>query len=132
MRATGRIVAIVSLLLPPAGFAAAGEAEVISATARCDASSLCEIIVTLEHADEGWRHYADRWDVLDPEGEVLATRVLRHPHVQEQPFTRSLPGVQLPAGLTHVSIRGHDSVHGDGAAEQRVEIERPDAPGTAR
>jgi hypothetical protein len=132
VRATGRIVAIVCLLWPPAGFAAAGEAEVISATARCDATSLCEIIVTLEHADEGWRHYADRWDVLDPEGRVLATRVLRHPHVQEQPFTRSLPDVQLPAGLTHVSVRGHDSVHGDGAAEQRVEIERPDAPGTAR
>ncbi len=132
MRATGRIVAIVSLLLPPAGFAAAGEAEVISASARCDATSLCEIIVTLEHADEGWRHYADRWDVLDPEGEVLATRVLRHPHVQEQPFTRSLRGVQLPARLTHVSIRAHDSVHGHGGAQQRVEIERPDGPGTAR
>ena len=132
MRATEWLVAIVCLLLSPAGFAAAGEAAVISASARCDATSQCEIIVTLEHADEGWRHYADRWDVLDPEGEVLATRVLRHPHVQEQPFTRSLRGVQLPARLTHVSIRGHDSVHGDGAAEQRVEIERPDAPGTAR
>ncbi len=133
MRAAGRLVASVCLLLlPPTGFSAAGKAEVVSASARCDAASLCEITVTLAHDDEGWGHYADRWEVLGPEGAVLATRVLLHPHVQEQPFTRSLRGVQLPATLTHISIRGHDSVHGDGGAERRVEIERRGAPGTAR
>ena len=133
MRAAGRLVAIACLLLlAPAGFSAAGKPAVISASARCDAASLCEITVTLAHEDEGWGHYADRWEVLGSEGEVLATRVLLHPHAQEQPFTRSLRGVQLPATLTHVSIRAHDSVHGDGGAERRIEIERPGAPGTAR
>ncbi len=39
MRATGRLVTIVCpLLLLPAGFAAAGEDDVTSASARCDAS----------------------------------------------------------------------------------------------
>ncbi len=133
MRATGRLVTIVCpLLLPPAGFAAAGQAGVVSASARCDAASRCEITVTLQHDDEGWSHFADRWEVIDPAGERLATRVLRHPHVQEQPFTRSLRGVQLPATLTHVSIRAHDSVHGHGGAEPRVAVERPDDPGAAR
>ena len=44
MRAAGRLVTIVCLLLlPPAGFSAADEAEVISASVRCDAAALCEI-----------------------------------------------------------------------------------------
>ena len=48
-----------------------------------------QISVTLLHADTGWDHYANRWDVLDEDGNVLGTRVLAHPHVNEQPFTRS-------------------------------------------
>ncbi len=73
MRATGRLVTIVCpLLLLPAGFAAAGQAGVVSASARCDAASLCEITATLQHDDEGWRHYADRWEVLDPAAQHVA------------------------------------------------------------
>ena len=46
--------------------------------------------VTVEHADEGWDHYADRWEVVSEDGKtVYGTRVLAHPHVNEQPFTRS-------------------------------------------
>ena len=52
----------------------------------------------------------------------LATRVLRHPHVNEQPFTRQLAGVEIPAGLERVRIRAHDSVHADGGAEVVVEL----------
>ena len=68
--------------------------------------------VTLRHDDAGWDHYADGWEVLSPEGKVLGKRVLAHPHVSEQPFTRSLSGVHIPQGLSSVSIRAHDSVHG--------------------
>jgi hypothetical protein len=46
--------------------------------------------VTLSHPDTGWDHYADGWRVEDQDGNVLGTRVLGHPHVTEQPFTRSL------------------------------------------
>jgi hypothetical protein len=41
--------------------------------------------VTVRHADEGWEHYADCWEVLTLDGEVLATRELAHPHDNEQP-----------------------------------------------
>ena len=47
-------------------------------------------------ADSGWDHYANRWEVLEPEGQVIATRTLLHPHVDEQPFTRSLSGIHIP------------------------------------
>ncbi len=78
----------------------------------------------VRHADEGWKHYADRWEVLSPEGELLATRVLRHPHVEEQPFTRALSGVKIPLSVEKVRIRARDSVHGYGGEEVEIELPR--------
>jgi hypothetical protein len=54
----------------------------------------------------------------------LGTRVLYHPHVDEQPFTRSLGGVRIPAEVTSVILRAHDSVHGAGGREVVVELPR--------
>lgn len=53
---------------------------------------------------------------------MLATRVLAHPHEHEQPFTRSLSGIVLPASLTGVVVRAHDSLHGFGGAELSVPL----------
>ena len=78
----------------------------------------------MRHADTGWSHYADRFEVLTPDGTVLATRVLRHPHVQEQPVTRSLAGVRIPDDITRVKVRARDSQHGLGGAEVEVPVER--------
>lgn len=72
--------------------------------------------VTVRHGDTGWDHYADRWQVLGPDGTVLGTRVLLHPHENEQPFTR-YHDVEIPAGVREVTVRAGDKVHGfDGAA----------------
>ncbi|WP_251418393.1 hypothetical protein [Lutimaribacter degradans] len=68
--------------------------------------------VTLSHPDSGWDHFADGWEVLTPDGTRLAIRVLHHPHVKEQPFTRSLSNVMLPDGLREVQIRARCSVDG--------------------
>ena len=68
--------------------------------------------VTLRHDDTGWDHYADGWEVLAPDGTSLGMRVLVHPHETEQPFTRSLGGVVIPEGITHVIIRARDNVDG--------------------
>lgn len=68
--------------------------------------------VTISHPDTGWDHYADGWRVLDMAGTELGMRVLHHPHVDEQPFTRSLTGVVLPAGTTQVQIQARCSRDG--------------------
>jgi len=102
-----------ALLLAVAGEAGAGEVEVVAAKLGGGPGSY-RFSVTLRHADTGWDHYADRWQVLGPGGKVLGTRVLAHPHVNEQPFTRSLSGVKIPAGVKRVQVRAHDKVHGDG------------------
>ena len=78
--------------------------------------------VTLRQADSGWDHYADGWEVLTPDGVSLGMRVLAHPHEHEQPFTRSLGGVEIPTGLSHVVIRARDNVDGWAEAMFRFDI----------
>jgi len=104
--------------------AVAGEADVVAARAVASGGGLYRFAVTVAHADAGWDHYADAWEVVAPDGTVLGRRTLLHPHVDEQPFTRSLGGVRVPAGIDHVIVRAHDSVHGWGGAEVTVAIPR--------
>ena len=94
----------------------------MAATLTQDPAGTWRVSATVEHADEGWDHYADRWEVLAPDGTILATRELLHPHVEEQPFTRSLAGVVIPDGIEEVIIRAHDNVHGYGGAEVTVAV----------
>ncbi len=102
--------------------ARAGEADVVAVEIARLAPGVWRFDVTVRHADDGWEHYADRWEVLAPDGAELARRVLAHPHDDEQPFTRGLPRVEGPAGLRSVVVRAHDSVHGHGGAEMTVRL----------
>jgi hypothetical protein len=113
------IAAIISVLV--SGASVAGDVEIVDATAKEGAGGWT-FSVTLKHGDAGWDHYADLWEVYTPEGELLGKRVLAHPHVNEQPFTRSLSGVQIPNGVTTVIIRARDSVHGVSPQEFRLEL----------
>lgn len=108
----------------PAGQAAAGQADVVGVEAIPENWNIWRFTVTVRHDDEGWDHYADQWDVVGPDGTVYGSRVLAHPHENEQPFTRSLSGVEIPEGVTHVTIRARDSVHGYGGAEMTVRLSR--------
>jgi hypothetical protein len=62
--------------------------------------------------------------VITLDGRLLGSRVLYHPHENEQPFTRSLSGVMIPADIRQVKIRARDSVHGYSADEFLVDIPR--------
>ena len=99
----------------------AGKADVLAATATKSGNSWT-VSATVKHADEGWKHYANSFQVLAMDGTVLGTRVLVHPHVDEQPFTRSLGGVQIPAGTLKVRVRAGDLVHGYGGKEVVLEL----------
>lgn len=98
----------------------AGEADVVGVDVTNEGGGSYRFNVTVAHGDEGWDHYADAWDVVAPDGTVLGTRVLAHPHENEQPFTRSLTGVTIPDGITEVILRAKDSVHEFGGAEMTV------------
>ena len=99
----------------------ANEVEVVSVKVH-PGSNGYRFDVTLRHADTGWEHYTNKWDVVAPDGTVLGTRVLYHPHVDEQPFTRSLGGVKIPAGITSVTIRAHDLAHKYGGKKITINL----------
>ena len=121
MRSLFGAAALMAMLLAP-GAALAGEADVVGVEVSKQGDGRFRFDVTVRHADEGWGHYADRWDVVGPDGEVLGSRELAHPHVNEQPFTRSLSGVEIPGNAEKVTIRAHDKVHGLGGAEMTVDV----------
>jgi hypothetical protein len=102
--------------------AAAGNADVLKVKPNCTKDLVCSFAVTVKHADSGWGHYANKWDVLTTDGTIVASRELLHPHENEQPFTRSLHDVKLPAGTKEVDVRAYDSVHGYGGKVVRVSI----------
>jgi len=77
--------------------------------------------VTIASADTGWDKYADRWQVLDADGAIAGERVLTHPHVDEQPFTRSQSAIPVPAWP--VMVKANDSI--DGFCGVAMTVDRP-------
>ncbi len=116
------LIAIAGCLIAFA--AVAGEADVVKVRIAKERAGTYRFDVTVRHADAGWKHYADKWDIVTPGGKILGTRVLLHPHELEQPFTRSLSGVRVPRGVSRVTVRAHDKVHGYGGAVVTVEVPR--------
>ena len=102
----------------------ADQARILFADFQQAGDGLWRVSVTLKHADAGWDHYADNWRVVDGQGNVLADRVLYHPHVNEQPFTRSQGGVDIPKGVELVYIEAHDKVHGWSKQRLKVDMSR--------
>lgn len=117
------IMCFATLVAPSTTWAA--EVTVENVKIHCHARDICDFDVTLLHADSGWEHYANRFEILSPTGKVLGTRILHHPHVNEQPFTRSLTGIKIPKELNSVQVRGHDKVHGNGKA---ITVQLPERP----
>lgn len=78
--------------------------------------------VTVSHPDTGWDHYVDAWRIKDENGNVLGTRELAHPHVNEQPFTRSLSGVRIPDGVKTITIEARDNVSGWSPNTRQINI----------
>ena len=53
------------------------------------------------------------WEVVAPDGTVLATRSFYNPRDDGTPeFTSALVGVKIPPGIKEVTVRAHDMVHG--------------------
>ncbi len=113
---------IAAIVAGAASAAWAGEADVVDVRYEQGSDGTYTFHVTVRHADAGWDHYADKWQVVGADGTVLGERVLAHPHDNEQPFTRSQSGIAIPADAVEVTVRAHDKVHGWGGAEMTVAL----------
>lgn len=116
-----RILLIIISLLSSTAFA--NEVSIVDAKAEKTAKNTYSFSVTLKHKDSGWDHYADQWQITTPDHKILGTRTLHHPHVNEQPFTRSLDGIVVPDGLSTVYIQARDSVHGISSQTFKLKFE---------
>ena len=99
----------------------AGEADVLEVRFESTGENELQVWATIQHDDEGMHHYADKWEILDMEGNLLDTRVLLHPH-SPAPFTRAIQHVTIPSEVKKIRIRAHDNVHGYGGKEVVVEV----------
>ncbi len=101
----------------------ADEAQVIAVEAEPMGGQFYQFTVTVRHHDEDWDHYVKSWEILDMNGKILGIRGLRHPHVKEQPFTRSATAI-IPDEVDQVMIRAYDSVHKYGGTELMIYLNK--------
>lgn len=80
--------------------------------------------VTLKHADTGWKHYADGWRLVDEKGNEIGKRTLYHPHVNEQPFTRSLSSFHIAKDKKIIFVEAHDLKHGWSSNRVKIDMSR--------
>ena len=104
------------------GNAQASDVKILTADFRLDSKNVWTVSVTLHHADSGWDHYANIWRIVDKKGNILGERVLLHPHLYEQPFTRSQSGIFIPEDEPIVYIEAHDLLHGWSTQRQEVNL----------
>jgi hypothetical protein len=96
--------------------------EVLAAELTQTAPGVFRVSATVRSVDIADVSYADAWEVRDLAGTVLGTRVLTHPHANEQPFTRSLSDVPIPVDVTQVEVDAKDSVRGFCGVSLIVEV----------
>lgn len=93
------------------------------------------VAAELDPSDDAWRlsatlsspydtpeRYADAFRALSEDGTVLGVRELAHDHANEQPFTRSLTGLEIPDDVTRITVEGRDLAHGWGGATVELEV----------
>ncbi|MDJ0959491.1 MAG: hypothetical protein QNJ88_02455 [Acidimicrobiia bacterium] len=117
--------------MPPATVGQADSTKLAASTEECahvvavdvsGAASGYTFSVTVSSTETGWDKYADAWVVKDVDGTVYGERVLAHPHVEEQPFTRSLSGVAVPDDVAEVVVAARDSLLGFCGDEMTVQL----------
>lgn len=115
---------LTGILLAVAPLAALAQPPVVEDVRLVRTGEGWTVNVTLSHPDTE-DHYADAFAVEDMSGERLAVRELSHPH-QQQPFTRSVGGMEFPDGTTQIQIRARCSQDGWNGSATTVQV-----PGSA-
>lgn len=128
-RITGLFIGFLLLISPGVLKEALGEkaqkrihADVIKVQVQKTGSGEFSFSATISSPDTGWKKYANAFRVRSEKGKIFGTRVLFHPHVNEQPFTRSLSKVKIPSDVQEVIIDARDSVAGWGGESVRVKV----------
>ena len=109
---------------PVAGSAVAEQRypDVTAVKVRSTGGGKFDFDVTLSSPYDTPQRYADAFRVSTLDGKQLGERVLLHDHQTEQPFTRDLYGVSIPADIKKVRIQGRDQKYGYGGKTMEVNL----------
>jgi hypothetical protein len=116
-----KYLVIISLLLTTSAFANDVEIVKVELTSQ---NGTWRADVTLKHADTGWDHYADAWRLVDEKGNEIGKRTLYHPHVNEQPFTRSLSSFHISEDEKIIFVEAHDKKHGWSSNRVKIDMRK--------
>jgi len=116
-----KILAIIGILFTTSVYA--NDVEIVNVVLASQTGTW-RADVTLKHADAGWKHYADAWRLVDEAGNEIGKRTLYHPHVNEQPFTRSLSSFQISHDKNIIYIEAHDLKHGWSPDRVKIDLRK--------
>ena len=80
--------------------------------------------VTVSSPYDSPQRYADAFRIMSDDGVTFGVRTLFHDHASEQPFTRDLYGIHIPAGIQTVTVQARDKKHGYGGKTMRIALPR--------
>ncbi len=96
--------------------------EIIGVQLVSSGDRVYDVVVSISSPYDSPERYADGWRVLDEEDNVLGTHTLMHDHANEQPFTRTQPGLEIPEGVRTITVEGRDLVNGYGGGTLSIDI----------
>jgi hypothetical protein len=96
--------------------------DVIAAKVKASSHGVFDFDVTVSSPYDTPQRYADAFRVTTLDGKQLGERILWHDHQDEQPFTRDLYAVKIPAGIKKVLIQARDQKHGYGGKQIEVSL----------
>ena len=82
--------------------------DIVDVKVRAAGPGRFDFDVTVSSPYDTPARYADAFRVRNRDGTVYGERILLHDHQTEQPFTRDLTGVAIPAGVSGVVVEGRD------------------------
>lgn len=96
--------------------------DVLSAKVTARGAQTFDFDVTVSSPYDTPQRYADAFRVMGKDHKVFGERILFHDHAGEQPFTRDLYGVKIPAGVRTVIIQARDQRFGYGGKSLEVAL----------
>jgi hypothetical protein len=96
--------------------------DVVGVKVQARGGDAFDFDVTMTSPYDRAERYADAFRIVGPDGKEYGVRVLLHDHKDEQPFTRELTGVRVPAGVRQVTVQGRDQRSGYGGGTMTVAL----------
>ena len=96
--------------------------DVVAVKVRQAGANTFDFDVTVSSPYDTPQRYADAFRVTGRDGTVFGERKLLHDHAGEQPFTRDLYGVAIPAGIKTVTVQARDRKYGYGGKTAEASI----------